>query len=442
MNTAIILCSRISSSRVNAKCLNKYNGKTQIELLIAQLSKTKYPIFLAVPEKDLVHYSFLEEKFPRLRFFIGSEDDPLARQYQCAKAHKIDNIIRVTHDKIFVDIEKMPAMVDEIETGGFDYCYSSDFIPGSGFEVFNFATLEKAALQFTRVEHVSYAIRAVTKNICNYGLKNKTKDIRLLIDFPEDAQLMRVIFATLGTDIGLKEVVRFLDGTPSLKQMNKLPLVTIYTCAKNAAKWINEAMQSVALQNKFKDYEYILIDDFSDDRTLYHMAKFCQNNSNARFIRNESNLGLASSSNIALKNARGKYIVRLDADDFFIGKNVLEGMINELEKQNVDAIYPNCFAGLSQRTIQKGKENHHIGGTLFRTSAINHIKFTDNLRNYDSLDVFLRAKDILNIGYYNRTVFCYRQHNQSMSKTNLKDREKTRKIIESKYLYASKISRA
>jgi glycosyltransferase involved in cell wall biosynthesis len=245
---------------------------------------------------------------------------------------------------------------------------------------------------------------------------------------------MRVIFATLGLKAELKDVQRFLDANPTIKAINKLPLVTVYTCAKNAAKWIQESMASVALQSNFQDYEYILIDDFSDDRTLYHMAKFCHNNLNARFIRNDRNIGLASSSNLALKNARGKFIIRIDADDFFIGKNVIDGMIAEIEKQDVDVIYPNCFAGLSKRTVQKGNENHHVGCALFRTSALNHIKFTDNLRNHDSLDIFLRAKDVLRLGYYNRTVFCYRQHNESMSRNNLKDREKTRKILESKYL--------
>jgi glycosyltransferase involved in cell wall biosynthesis len=192
-------------------------------------------------------------------------------------------------------------------------------------------------------------------------------------------------------------------------------------------------MGSVALQSDFKDYEYILIDDYSTDKSLLLMAKFCHTYKNAKFIRNDCNIGLASSSNVALKNARGKYIIRMDADDFFIGKNVIDGMIEEIEKQDVDAIYPNCYAGLSQRTVQKGNENWHVGGSLFRTSALNHLKFTENLMNYDSLDLFLKAKDQIKVGLYNRIVFCYRQHNESMSKTNLEDRIKTRKIIESKY---------
>ena len=438
--TGIIICSRLSSSRVPLKPLLKYNGKSHIELLIGQLIVTGLPIYLAVPENEVFQYGFLLNIFPKnLCIYAGNEDDPLARQFECAKKMKLSKVIRVTHDKVFIDTGKIFPMLKEMDLNNNDYIYSSDFIPGTGFEIISFNALERAASKFIRVEHVSYAVKAVALSPLNYRFDQYKTDIRLLIDYAEDVQLMNVIFATLGTDIVLSDVVKFLDSNQTLKSMNKLPLVTIYTCAKNAAKWIGDAMGSVSLQSDFKNYEYILIDDHSDDKTLLLIAKFCQIYKNARFIRNEKNVGLSSSSNVALKNARGNYIVRLDADDFFIGKNVLAGMVEEIEKQNADVIYPNCYAGLSQRTIQKGSENHHVGGSLFRTSAINHIKFTDSLRNHDSLDLFLRAKDQLKIGFYNRVVFCYRQHNESMSKNNLEDRAKTRKIIESKYYNAKKV---
>ena len=57
--TAFVLCSRLSSSRVPSKPLIKYNGKTHLELLIARLVPTGYPVFLAVPEKEVFNYSFL-----------------------------------------------------------------------------------------------------------------------------------------------------------------------------------------------------------------------------------------------------------------------------------------------------------------------------------------------------------------------------------------------
>lgn len=432
--TAFIICSRLKSSRLPSKPLLKYSGKTQIELLITQLLPTGYPIFVAVPESDVFSYSFLMDLFPgRVKLFSGYEDDPMARAYACAKANAVDRIIRVTHDKIFIDIDKLNPMIQSMDAGDHDYVYSSNFIPGTGFELMTIGAYESACQKFSRVEHVSYAMKSVSKNPLNFKFIQVRHNIRLLVDFIEDYRLMDAIFACIGHDIALKDVIKFLDKHSFLKHINKLPVVTVYTCAKNAAKWIREAMDSVAMQSNFGLCEYVLIDDYSDDRTILHMAKFCQANKNARFFRNEKNIGLASSSNHALKSARGKYIIRLDADDFFINKNVIESMIDEMESQSVDALYPNCYAGLSQRTVQKGNENYHVGGTLFRTSAMNHIKFTDNLMNYDSLDFFARARSSLKIGFYDKPTFCYRQHNESMSKNNLEERTKVRKFIREKY---------
>jgi spore coat polysaccharide biosynthesis protein SpsF (cytidylyltransferase family) len=406
----------------------------QIQLLVDRLLKTGHPVVLAIPEAEVIQYAFLLDVFKKnLVLFTGSEDDPMKRMCDAAYAIKADNIIRVTHDKIFVDTERLEPMLKEFTENDLDYTYSSDFVPGTGFEVISRRILEQCVDKFKRVEHISYAVRALSKNSLNYRFQKKYYDIRLLIDYPEDVSLMNVIIACLGTDCSLKDVLAFVDNNRQLKSINKLPMVTVYTCAFNAAKWIQDAMGSVAQQTNFKDCEYIIIDDHSSDRTILPVAKFCQTYKNSRFIRNDKNIGLASSSNVALKHARGKYIMRLDADDFFVNKHVIQNMVTEIETEGHDVVYPNCYAGLSMRTVQKGADNNHVGGALFRTSAINHIKFTDALRNYDSLDLFMRAKDQLKVGYWNRVAFCYRQHNESMSRNNLKDREKTKKMIEEKY---------
>jgi hypothetical protein len=64
-----------------------------------------------------------------------------------------------------------------------------------------------------------------------------------------------------------------------------------------------------------------------------------------------------------------------------------------------------------------------------KTRAINHVKFTEGLRGYEGLDFFARAKDTLSIGYFARPTFFYTQRNDSMSKTNLDDREKIKNNI-------------
>jgi spore coat polysaccharide biosynthesis protein SpsF (cytidylyltransferase family) len=432
--TAVVLCSRIKSSRVQSKALIKYCDITHIEHLVMRLLPAEIPIFVAVPEADASHYMFLMDKYPKRVFIsVGYDDNPLGRIRACAKTNKIDTIIRVTHDKIFIDPLQIIAFLNKFKTKSLDYIYSSNFVPGMAFEIISFDAIEKANKEFNNknIEHISYAIKAIAKNQLNYEFvePHRDLDIRLLVDYPEDVCLMDLLFSTLGPFCTHKEVLDLMTKHGWLRQVNRLPLVTIYTCAYNAEKWINDAMGSVAIQDDFKKYEYILIDDASKDKTIFHMGKFCQTYKNTKFYKNISNIGLASSSNRALKLAKGKYIIRLDADDYFSHKTSISSLVKELEERSLDIIYPSYYLGVSKKEIQKGNLHHHIGATLFRTSAINHVKFTDSLRAYEGLDVFMRAKDQLKIGYLSKPTFVYRQHQSSMSKNNLRERQAVKNSI-------------
>lgn len=430
MKIGFVVCSRIESSRVPKKAFINYNGKPHIEHLIERLLKTDIPVYIAVPESDAVHYNYLLDKYPKRVFLsAGFDNDPLRRMYGVAKQNGLDSVIRVTHDKILVDDAMVFRAVDEFRKKGLDYLFSSTFLPGTAFEIISFAALEKAAKSFRRVEHISYAIKAITENKLDLKLNELEKNYRFLVDYPEDVELFHVLFASLGSEFNLTQAVEFLDAHPWVAHINRLPLVTVYTCAYNAEKWIEECMGSVAKQENFRNFEYILVDDASNDKTPYLMAKFAQVFKNSSWYRNQTNLGLATSSNIALKKAKGKFIVRLDADDFFSSNDAIQTMVEEMEDRGLDAIYPNNYLGLSRKQVQRGNEHHHIGGTLFKTSAINHVKFTDGLRNFDSLDLFARAKDQIKVGYISKPLFVYRQHDGSMSKTNLEDRLLQKRII-------------
>ena len=103
-------------------------------------------------------------------------------------------------------------------------------------------------------------------------------------------------------------------------------------------------------------------------------------------------------------------------------------MLAEIKEAKKDVLYPHNYYG-KKKTIQNGRA-HHVGGALFCKSAVNHIKFTEKLRGYEGLDFFLRAREQLNVGYFGKPVFFYRQHSGSMSKTNLKMREDIKRGIE------------
>ena len=88
--------------------------------------------------------------------------------------------------------------------------------------------------------------------------------------------------------------------------------VVITNC--NYDKYLARAIRSVIDQTyNQSEYEIVIIDDASTDNSRQIMKSF---GSRIRCIYNEENLGLASSCNKAIQSALGKYIIRLDADDF------------------------------------------------------------------------------------------------------------------------------
>lgn len=80
----------------------------------------------------------------------------------------------------------------------------------------------------------------------------------------------------------------------------------------NGEKYLCEAIDSILAQS-FHSWELIVIDDCSSDHTPELLANY--QDSRIRIFRNSENLRLAASLNRGLKEAQGKYILRMDADD-------------------------------------------------------------------------------------------------------------------------------
>ena len=93
-----------------------------------------------------------------------------------------------------------------------------------------------------------------------------------------------------------------------------LPIVSIVIPALNQEKFIGRSIRS-ALNQQFRkdDFEVIVVDDGSTDRTTYALQVF---GDSIQVLRNEQNLGLPAALNRGIRAARGRFVVSLDADDF------------------------------------------------------------------------------------------------------------------------------
>lgn len=432
MNIGFVVNTRMDSSRLPNKCALKINGLSILEHLHSRLAKTGLPIIYAYPVDDRSAYDALFRTFKDKNFkvFEGYHDDPMMRMYMAALCNDLDAVIRVTHDKIFVDERQIASAVDRFKKEGVDYLWGN-FTDGTAFEIISKEILFKATYIYKNVERITYAIKQVTDKSFMMPFVRRD-DIRLLIDYPEDVDLMNAIFGCLGNDCSLNDVLKFMDENPWSKNINKMPDVTIYTCAYNADQWIYETIVSVIDQSMFDRCEYLLVDDHSTDRSPFVMNRFSSEYGNVRYVRNNKNVGLSSSSNVALKYARGKFVLRIDADDYFTSRFAIEQLYEFINATSYDVVYPSNYHGSFDK-IQSGSEVHHVGGSMFKKSSLDFVRFTDDIRNYEGYDLFLRTKDMFNIGYFNKPLFLYRQHDDSMSKTNDELRSKEKAAMEMKY---------
>ena len=81
----------------------------------------------------------------------------------------------------------------------------------------------------------------------------------------------------------------------------------------NSEKYLNESIKSV-LEQTFDNFEFIIINDGSTDKSE-NIIKHFQKQDRRIILYNQENQGITKSLNKGIKNSKGKYIARMDADD-------------------------------------------------------------------------------------------------------------------------------
>ena len=110
----------------------------------------------------------------------------------------------------------------------------------------------------------------------------------------------------------------------------------------NSEAFISETINSVINQT-YKNWELLLIDDASEDNTLQAIQPFLDSYSNIKLIKNERNFGAAISRNKGIEVAKGDYIAFLDGDDVWKPEK-LEKQIAFMQNNDCDV----CFSSYKQ----------------------------------------------------------------------------------------------
>lgn len=111
---------------------------------------------------------------------------------------------------------------------------------------------------------------------------------------------------------------------------------SIIISAYNIETYIERAIKSV-LDQTFENYELIIVNDCSKDKTLEKIQNF--KDERIIVINNEKNVGLGAVRNIGIAKAQGEYIVHLDGDDALYENTTLEKIDKLIGNDTPDIIY-------------------------------------------------------------------------------------------------------
>jgi CMP-N-acetylneuraminic acid synthetase/GT2 family glycosyltransferase len=223
-------------------------------------------------------------------------------------------------------------------------------------------------------------------------------------------------------------------------------MISIYIVSKNYGLFLNEAIESV-LKQTFTNWNLILINDGSTDDTIEIFQKYkLQYPSKISHIINfDSSLGLRNAANHALRLAKSKYIIRLDADDYF-DENALLIMYEYMERNPDIALFFSdwIYVDIDGKFIGKetrkkiGSESNvldlaaHGACSLIRTSVIRSIGGYDcTFDTQDGYELWLKIIRKYKVANTNTPLFYYRKHGDSMSSNDSKLINSRRVIKES-----------
>ena len=183
-----------------------------------------------------------------------------------------------------------------------------------------------------------------------------------------------------------------------------MPKVSVIMAAYNEEKYIKEAVNSI-LKQSFKDFELIIVDDGSKDRTSEILAGY--DKEQLKIIHQE-NQGHAAARNKAIQLSSGEYIANLDANDIsmpqrlkrqvaFLDQNSEIGMvgsafieIGERIQGRRLAINPTSDQGIREMLVKLGCPLIHPS-VMFRRSVIEKVgMYDEKLKNGADIELFGR----------------------------------------------------
>jgi glycosyltransferase involved in cell wall biosynthesis len=230
---------------------------------------------------------------------------------------------------------------------------------------------------------------------------------------------------------------------------NTKPSISVLMSVYNNEQYVCEAIQSV-LNQSYDDYELIVVNDGSTDKSKAIIDQYRQKNHRIHVIEHE-NRGLTPSLNIGLKACRGNFIARMDGDDICHSKRlekqlqafkenpklVLVGseveLIDEAGREVGPRGHQSAHDAIRRQLLQgNGGALTHPAVMFRRSAAVEVGGYDERFLNTQDLDFFLRLSEVGEVENLKEPLLKWRQHSKSINHTQAHLWKKMRMLALSK----------
>ncbi len=227
--------------------------------------------------------------------------------------------------------------------------------------------------------------------------------------------------------------------------MKDKSLISIILPVYNGEKYLGQAIES-CLNQTYKNFELIIVDDASIDNSLSIARKFKNNDDRIKIYLNEKNLSLPCSLNVGHKYAKGEFIT-WTSDDNILKSDFLSSLYKSITRENCDVVFSNYDIIWSNGELKRkhisGPISYIIMGNtigasfLYRNNVFWELNgFDVNLFLLEDYHFFLKAALKYKFYHLEKNLYQYRLHEESLTAKIEKDelyKKKFKKSLEAVY---------
>lgn len=230
MKIGFLITGRMKSTRLPKKLTLKINDREIIRHMIDRLKESdildEIIICTSTNPQDQILARIAKEE--NIQCFLGDEDDVIQRLYDASKKFNLDYALNITADCPLVSIEYIDKIVDTYKESNADFIRTLDLPHG----FFSYGIKVDAMKKVCEIKK-SNDTEVWGRYLTDTGLfkvvdieipqELQRKDYRLTLDYPEDFEFFKKIYAHFGADTyktSMYDIIKYLDENPEVVKIN------------------------------------------------------------------------------------------------------------------------------------------------------------------------------------------------------------------------------